>query len=197
MLVFAFAAVFSVQALVSTVGAEEEKAEAAKHEFVGAAKCKICHKKEEQGAQYTKWEASPHAKAYETLGTPEAIELGKKVGVEKPQESDTCLRCHVTGHGAPAELLGTKYSKEEGVGCESCHGAGGDYYKKKTMAAITAGEIEGASVGLVRPTKERCMECHNDQSPTFKGFDYEKYWAKIDHSWPDAYKKEIGVGGSQ
>jgi hypothetical protein len=192
-LAIAFVSVWSIQALVSTAGADEAK----KHEFVGASKCKICHKKEEQGAQYPKWEESAHAKAYETLGTPEAIEIGKKVGVEKPQEADTCLRCHVAGHGAPAELLGKKYDKTEGVTCESCHGAGGDYVKKSTMEGVTSGEIEAASVGLVMPDAETCTGCHNDQSPTFKGFDFEKYWAKIDHSWPEAYKKEIGVGGSQ
>jgi hypothetical protein len=196
LLVLAFVAAWSVQALVSTATAEEGKEEG-KHEYIGASKCKICHKKEEAGDQWQKWLDSPHAKAYETLGTEASMEIAKKVGVEKPQESDTCLRCHVTGHGAPAELLGAKYTVEEGVGCEACHGAGGDYYKKKTMAGITAGEIDGASVGLVRPTEEACVECHNDQSPTFKGFDYEKFLAQIDHSWPEAYKKSLEAGGSR
>ena len=36
-------------------------------------------------------------------------------------------------HGAAAELLGKKYDVAEGVGCESCHGAGADYKKKKIM----------------------------------------------------------------
>lgn len=192
LLVLAFAAVWSVQALVSTATADETQ-----HEYVGASKCKICHKKEAAGDQWQKWLDSPHAKAYETLASPEALEIGKKVGVEKPQESDTCLRCHVTGHGAPAELKGSKWAAADGVTCESCHGAGGDYYKKSTMEGLVAGTVKPESVGLLQPDAETCKGCHNDQSPTFKGFDYDKYYAQIKHEWPEAYKKELGAGGSR
>ena len=159
-------------------------------EFIGASKCKTCHRKPEDGEQYPKWEAGPHAGAYATLGTEKAKELASAQGIDNPQTADACLSCHVTGHGAAAELLGTKYSVEEGVGCESCHGAGGNYYKKKTMQSITSGEIEGASVGLVTPTEETCVTCHNEESPTFKGFDFAEYSAKIAHPIPDAKKAE-------
>jgi hypothetical protein len=192
---FMIMAVVAVWCLYSYVGTAS--ADDAKRTYVGATKCKICHKKEESGAQFVKWEESAHASAYETLASPEAMEIGKKLEIEKPQESEKCLRCHVTAYGVEAELLGSKYSMEDGVGCESCHGAGGDYYKKKTMAAIVAGEIEADSVGLVRPTQETCKGCHNDKSPTFKGFDFDKYWAKIAHPWPEEYKKSLGVGGSR
>jgi hypothetical protein len=191
-LILAVGAIWCLYSYVGTASADD-----AKRTFVGAAKCKTCHKKEESGAQFLKWQETRHAGAYATLASPEALEIGKKVGVEKPQESDTCLKCHVTGHGVAVELLGPKYAKEDGVGCESCHGAGGDYYKKKTMKAIVAGEIERASVGLARPTKETCEGCHNDQSPTFKGFDFEKYLEKIAHPWPEEYKKTLGAGGSK
>jgi hypothetical protein len=163
-------------------------AEEGKHQFVGASKCKMCHKKAEAGEQFTKWEASAHAKAFEVLGSEEANTISEKLGFGKAQEAPECLRCHVTGHGAAAELLGPKYAKEEGVGCESCHGAGGDYYKKATMAGITNGTIDPATVGLIMPTKEACLECHNDKSPTFAGFDYDKFWAKIAHDMPAEYK---------
>jgi cytochrome c553 len=182
-LALAFVALWSAGAFLSTATADE-----AKHQYVGATKCKLCHKKEAGGEQYVKWQASSHAKAYETLGTEEAKKIGAKVGVENPQESDTCLRCHVTGHGAPAELLGTKYSAEEGVTCESCHGAGGDYYKKKTMEGLLVGKIDPKTVGFIMPTEETCVQCHNDKSPTFAGFDFEKYSAKIAHNMPAEYK---------
>ena len=76
------------------------------------------------------------------------------------------------------------------VGCESCHGAGGNYYKKSTMKSITSGEIDGATVGLVKPTEETCVSCHNEESPTFKGFDFTEYSEKISHPIPDAKKAE-------
>src|SRR3990167_2574658 len=50
-------------------------AETFEHEFVGAKKCSLCHKKPEQGEQYQKWLESKHAKAFETLGTPASKEM--------------------------------------------------------------------------------------------------------------------------
>jgi hypothetical protein len=154
----------------------------------------MCHKKAEAGEQFAKWEASAHAKAFATLGTEEANKISEKLGFGKAQEAAECLRCHVTGHGAAAELLGPKYAKEEGVGCESCHGAGGDYQKKATMKGITMGTIDGATVGLIKPTKDTCLECHNDKSPTFAGFDYDKQLAKIAHNMPAEYKAAAKAG---
>jgi hypothetical protein len=29
-----------------------------------------------------------------------------------------------------------------------------------------------------------CKTCHNEQSPTFKGFDFKKMWAEIAHPLP-------------
>jgi len=163
---------------------------AGEHMVIGAAKCKTCHKKPEAGEQYPLWEKSQHAQAYNTLASEKALEVAKSMGIENPQEAEQCLSCHVTGHGVAAELLGPKYDKTQGVSCESCHGAGGDYYKKKTMVAITSGEVDGASVGLITPDEKTCLGCHNDKSPTFKEFNYEEKLKKITHPIPDAKKAE-------
>jgi Cytochrome c554 and c-prime len=167
-------------------------ASAADHGFVGATKCAVCHKTAAQGEQFPKWQASAHAKAYETLAGADAKDIGKKLGIDDPQKSDTCLRCHVTGHGADAALLGPKYDATEGVGCESCHGAGADYVKKATMEGVMTGEIKAESVGLTIPDEKKCVTCHNDKSPTFKGFDYDKYAAKIAHPIPAERKAKYG-----
>lgn len=166
------------------------------HVFVGSTKCATCHKTAAQGEQFPKWQASQHAKAFETLASPAAIEIGKKVGIDEPQKSDTCLRCHVTGHGKDAALFGEKYSAAEGVGCESCHGAGADYMKNATMKEITAGTLDGATVGLIKPDEKLCITCHNDKSPTFKGFDYAKYVEKIAHPMPAERKAKYKEGGA-
>jgi hypothetical protein len=153
--------------------------------YVGVAKCKTCHKTEAQGGQHPIWLEGPHAKAYEALASDKAKEIAKEKGIENAQKADECLKCHVTGHGAAAELLGEKYAATDGVGCESCHGAGGDYYKKTTMVAVITGEIEAASVGLTLPNEKTCTACHNDKSPTFVEFDFEKMAAKIAHPIPE------------
>ena len=163
-------------------------ASGADHIFVGATKCAVCHKKPDQGEQFLKWQESKHAQAFATLATPEAKELGKKAGVEDPQKDAKCLKCHVTGYAAPAALHGPKYDATEGVSCESCHGAGGDYMKKATMEGVTSGTIAPASVGLIIPDQKTCEGCHNEESPSFKGFDFEKMKAKIAHPLPAARK---------
>jgi len=156
----------------------------AQRKFMGLKKCKICHKKPAQGEQYKKWLEGPHAKAYKTLAGEKALKIGKEKGIDNPQTSEKCLKCHVTAFGVDAAFLGKKYDMKDGVGCESCHGAGGDYFKKKTMKAIVNGEIEPSSKGLTLPDEKVCTKCHNDESPSFKSFNFKEAKEKIEHPIP-------------
>jgi hypothetical protein len=157
---------------------------AADHAFTGAAKCKTCHNKPAEGAQYDQWMSTKHAKAFAVLASDESKAIAKEKGIADPQTADACLKCHVTGHGAAAALLGEKYAKTDGVTCESCHGAGGDYYKMTVMKDIAAGKVDMASVGMIKPAKETCVKCHNAESPTFKAFNYEEAVKKVAHPKP-------------
>ena len=150
------------------------------HKFVGAEKCKMCHNAPAKGAQFTKWSESKHAQAYATLGTDAAKKLAEAKGIADPQKSDQCLKCHVTGHGAPAEMLTEKYKKEDGVACESCHGAGGDYWNM----AVMKDTAKATAAGLVMPTEATCKGCHNPESPSFKEFNFAEAKAKIAHPNP-------------
>jgi hypothetical protein len=180
----------SVQAPDSETSSQILAPDSHQRVFEGAARCKTCHRKPEQGEQFGIWESSSHAQAYMALASEEAMAIATERGIANPQEADECLKCHVTGHGVAAEFFGSKYTKEEGVGCESCHGAGGDYYKKKTMVAITSGELDPAEVGLITPDETVCTGCHNEESPTYEGFDYEAAVAEIAHPIPDERKAE-------
>jgi hypothetical protein len=158
--------------------------------YVGVAKCKTCHKTDAQGAQFPLWEKSSHSKAFATLAGEKAKAIAKEKGIEDPQKADACLKCHVTGHGVDAKFFAVGFLATDGVQCEACHGAGGDYNKMATMKSLTKGEIEPASVGLVLPNKDVCVKCHNDGSPTFKGFEFEKMAAKIAHPIPAEKKAQ-------
>lgn len=155
-------------------------------EYRGVDGCKTCHRKPEQGEQYRIWQESPHAKAYDVLAGDEAKTLAAERGIDNPQTAGECLKCHVTAYGVDESLLTDKYKITDGVGCESCHGPGGDYYKKSTMEGIAAGEIDPASVGLIIPTEETCRTCHNDESPSYKEFNFEEAKKKIAHPVPKA-----------
>ena len=134
--------------------------------YIGAAKCKMCHNKAEKGAQFTKWEASKHSKAFSDLKPAD-------------QKNAKCLKCHSTSAGVDQALVAT-ITVEEGVSCETCHGPGSVYKVATTMKdkklAMTKGMIE--------PKEAVCVKCHNKESPNFKGFNYKEYAAKIAHADP-------------
>lgn len=142
--------------------------------YIGASKCKSCHKSEESGDQYGKWEAARHSKAFETLGSDAAMAIAKEKGIEDPQKADECLRCHVTAFGAPEEHIKKGFKTEAGVQCETCHGPGEDHLKARFAAAaeaaaggrmeVPAGEID-VTVG-----EDTCRTCHNEESPTYEHF---------------------------
>ena len=159
----------------------DAQANGEEHGYIGVSKCKVCHKKEAKGDQYGHWLASPHAQGYAVLLTEEAKAVCKKLGIkEAPEKADQCLKCHVTAHGVKAELLGKKYKIEDGVGCESCHGAAKDWktpHKKDPAKAKT--------LGMWDPADEKmCKTCHNPESPTYKEFVYKEKLAKIAHPRP-------------
>jgi len=157
--------------------------------YVGVKGCKSCHNNEKGGGQFAKWTASKHASAFATLATPKALEIAKAKGIADPQKAGECLQCHVTGHGKAAEMFKSTYVATDGVGCESCHGAGSDYKSNKTMTGIHEKTLKGADFGLVSPTRETCKGCHNDKSPTYKALKFPEDSTKIAHGIPAGFKR--------
>lgn len=153
-------------------------------QFIGTSKCKTCHKKAEKGDQYGKWSKGVHATAYKTLSNDASKKIAKEKGIADATKAPECLKCHVTAAGVDAKLLGKKHKIEDGVGCESCHGAGGDYYKKKTMKAIYDGTQDGAALGLLEPNEKLCVTCHNPESPTHKEFKFAERIKEVAHPMP-------------
>ncbi len=121
--------------------------------YIGAEKCKMCHKTE-----YNSWAAMKHAKAFDLLKPEE-------------QKDEKCLACHTTGPGKTDKVL-------EGIQCEACHGPGSEYKSIKIMKDPE----KARTVGLIDPGKEVCVGCHNEKSPTFKGFNYEEVKTKAMHA---------------
>jgi Cytochrome c554 and c-prime len=109
--------------------------------------------------QDTSWAATKHAKAFDALKPNE-------------QKDAKCFGCHVTNND-PAM---------PGVQCEACHGGGGDYMTMKVMKDPAAAK----AAGLVKPDKAACEKCHNKQSPTFKGFNFEEAVKKVHDHKPKA-----------
>jgi len=155
--------------------------------YAGVKRCKVCHEAEDMGNQYSVWEHSKHASAYQTLLTEESAEIAKSWGLDSPaNEAPECLKCHVTGYNNSKAEFGKKYNKEDGVQCESCHGPGEKYRKENIMCDR---ELSTA-MGLILPTPEDCLTCHNEESPKYKVFSYDTYYEKIKHKKNPDYECE-------
>ena len=120
------------------------------------------------------------------LATPGALENARKKGIEDPQKSADCLKCHVTGYGEPKQNFEATFKPEDGIQCETCHGAGTDYFKMTTMKGVRAGTIERDKVGLLKPNKETCARCHNENSTSGKPVDWSADSTRIAHPIPRA-----------
>lgn len=142
------------------------------HAYVGVNKCKMCHQRESKGMIFEKWSETGHAKAFATLAGDEAKAVYAKLGkTGDPQADAECLACHTVGDAQ---------FNADGVGCEACHGAGGDYWKMSVMKDKNA----AIAAGLTADAKAECVRCHNDKSPTFKGFNFDEMYPKIEHHIP-------------
>ena len=152
--------------------------------YVGAVKCAgACHKSDAQGKQLEIWQNSGHANAWKTLETPEADKIAKDKGFDtKAVETPACVKCHVLPVELDPSLFEESFDKTQGVQCESCHGPGSEY-KAMSIMKDKQKSIENGLV--VKDNKaDYCTGCHNDASPTFKGFNYDEMWAKIQHKKP-------------
>jgi hypothetical protein len=163
-----------------------------RHNYVGIDMCKLCHKKKELGDQYDAWANTSHSKAFYALGTPEAREIAASLGINDPQQCGKCLRCHSTCHVFTEGKVATDLRPEDGVQCESCHGAGADYSYGEVMWNLEQAKVNG----LIMPTEETCRKCHNPESPTWNperdttpegnkvGFYFPLRWKMIEHHRP-------------
>ncbi len=122
--------------------------------YVGSAACQTCHADEHAG-----WLAQDHAKAFATL------EAKGKAG------DIACLRCHTTGFDKPGgfQAAGTAQPGLRGVGCESCHGPGGDHVgqdARKRGTILKLSDKCGSCAIL-----QVCGSCHDDANDP--GFEFE------------------------
>jgi hypothetical protein len=149
------------------------------YKYIGATKCKMCHNSEKSGFQYKIWSEKKHSQALASLNSPESWEYAKANGIADPTKEKSCLKCHSTFHAVPEDAILTLTDKE-GVSCESCHGPGSVY---KSMTIMKSREKSLAN-GLILPTKEVCVSCHNEENPFHKPFNYEEAVKKIAHPTP-------------
>ncbi|MFC2138054.1 cytochrome c family protein [Bacteroidota bacterium] len=150
------------------------------YQYIGAAKCKMCHNKPTTGQQYKKWSELKHSKAMESLSSQASLDYAKKNNIADPTKDAGCLKCHST-LGSIDKSLNMGLTINEGVSCETCHGAGSKY---KAMPIMKSREKSIAN-GLIIPDENLCKKCHNKENPFYKPFDYASAVKKIAHPIPE------------
>ncbi len=146
--------------------------------YVGADKCKICHRTEKQGRQYVIWQESKHSQSFVTLASEQAQSIARQVGLGNPQESSKCLQCHGPLFEKAADF------KAEGVSCEICHGPG-SAYKSLNVMKNRDEAVKNALILYDSPNaiKQQCLKCHENAHG--KPFEFEASWEKIKHPVPE------------
>jgi peroxiredoxin len=103
--------------------------------YVGSQACQSCH-----AAEFETWSKHPHANAVASLEAKGAA--GKS----------ECLTCHTTAFGRPGgfpkEAKPADHADLARVGCESCHGPGGDHVGP-----------DAARVGTIVSLTDKCDSC--------------------------------------
>jgi hypothetical protein len=124
--------------------------------YVGSEACRSCH-----AAEFESWQSHRHARATETLA-----------GAGKASDA-ACLRCHTTGFGSPGGFprdgAAAAHADLARVGCESCHGPGGDHVKEgaaRVGTILALGDKCDSCVIL-----QICGSCHDEANDP--GFEFE------------------------
>jgi peroxiredoxin len=125
-------------------------------EYTGSEVCQSCHEDE-----FASWSDQPHAAAIAKLEDP---------GETSDPE---CLRCHTTAFGKPGGFPADGRPAElpdlAVVGCESCHGPGGEHIQEETPKIgniVALGDKCDSCVIL-----QICGSCHDEENDP--GFEFE------------------------
>ncbi len=141
----------------------------APEKVVGVDECGNCHE-----SSVAAWKTTHHYSTYSQMHrSPEAREIAGKLGIKSMKRDSDCLTCHYTSQmqdGAPSVVAG--------ISCESCHGAGRDWYQihsdfggeeatRETESAAHRDQrwAKSEAAGLIRPGNlyalaENCFQCH-------------------------------------
>ena len=120
-------------------------------DYVGSQACASCHP---EAARV--WQTTRHALAWEPIASSQNT------------LNPLCLQCHTSGYLKPNGFyIQTSQPHLTAVGCEACHGAGGNHVKDPFRARV------------MRSGEETCRGCHTTgQSPDFN---FAAFWEKIRH----------------
>ena len=120
-------------------------------DYLGTAACQGCH-----ATEHELWAKSAHAHAFDTLSR------------KQEDENAECQKCHTTGFKEPGGFPEGGEALQQ-VGCESCHGPGGDHVRPDAQKHGTILALADKCDSCV--ILQICGSCHDDQNDP--GFEFE------------------------
>lgn len=140
--------------------------------FVGSIGCKSssCHGGAgPKRSQYFTWSQKDfHTKAYAVLLNSRSERIAESLGITVAQSSARCTVCHSPLQSvAPNRLMPTA-RLDEGVSCETCHGAAGGWLRGHTRTDWTYNTRVAAGMRDLRNLYVRanaCVACHQNLAP--------------------------------
>lgn len=104
-----------------------------------------------------------HARAYQLLLLPASQAIARQLGKTPAHQRGDCLSCHAAPPALQAERAGRQFQIEDGIDCETCHGAASDWLQAHTHGARS--EQERRQLGLfptwsVTERAALCASCH-------------------------------------
>lgn len=140
--------------------------------FVGSVGCKSssCHGGAgPKRSQYITWSKKDfHTKAHAVLLNSRSERIAEGLGIAAAQSSARCTSCHSPFQSvAPSRLARTAHP-DEGVSCESCHGAAGSWLRGHTRTDWSYNTRVAAGMRDLRNLYVRanaCVACHQNLAP--------------------------------
>ncbi len=150
-----------------TVQGERVKDPSGGYAYVGSGACLACHGDGPGNGPAGHWTASRHSRAFHTLSSDQSrgLAAGREEyqDIRDPSAEQRCLMCHLTAAQNPLATFTEGYDRRQGVGCESCHGAGSAYIAAEIMGSRESFLAHGGRA----PTEQTCRECHRDAAFRF------------------------------
>lgn len=153
------------------------------YSYTGVASCagSTCHGRSEgNGAvvrqdEIATWQSpaavsGAHSRALSVLATRRGRQITERLGLGDPQSAAACIGCHSTA--VAASDRGPKFHADDGIGCESCHGAAiGWLATHYEVAGTHANNVRNGLRPLEQPQVRArvCLDCHlgSDQPGQF------------------------------
>lgn len=167
-----FILLFIVVAGIRATAKEARQIRESGSEFIGALGCKSssCHGGAgPKRSQYITWSQQDfHAKAYAVLINSRSARIAETLGIPEAQTSARCTVCHSPLQSVVPSRLARTAHPDEGVSCESCHGASGNWLRGHTRADWTYNTRVAAGMRDLRNLYVRanaCVACHQNLAP--------------------------------